>query len=93
MALARQWWGADVTSPDAGESTSAVLGGNVRMALVDLCQRAQVVAIALEVGIQPQRQVIAALLADNWLHQAGPGAGAVRWGPAPCSTSVAFRWR
>ena len=71
LALARQWWGADVTSPDAGESASAVLGGNVRMALVGLCPRAQVVAIALEVGTQPQRQVIAALLADNWLHQAG----------------------
>lgn len=71
LVLARQWWGADVSSPDAGESASAVLGGNVRMALVDLCPQARVVAIALEVGTQDQRQVIAALLADNWLHQTG----------------------
>lgn len=71
LALARQWWGQDVTSPDAGESSSAVLGGNVRMALVDLCPRALVVAIAMEVGTLDQSQVVAALLADNWLHQRG----------------------
>ena len=71
LNLARQWWGQDVTSPDAGESSSAVLGGNVRMALVDLCPRALVVAIAMEVGTQGQHQVVAALLADNWLHQRG----------------------
>ena len=71
LNLARQWWGQDVTSPDAGESSSAVLGGNVRMALVDLCPRALVVAIAMEVGTQGHHQVVAALLADNWLHQRG----------------------
>jgi microcystin degradation protein MlrC len=76
LELAREWWGADVTSPQAGESSSAVLGGSIRMALVDLCPRAQVVAIALEVGTQDQRQVIAALLADNWLHQSGQAQSA-----------------
>jgi hypothetical protein len=82
LALAQQWWGRDVTSPDAGESVSAVLGGNVRMALVDLCPQALVVAIALEVGTQSEQQVIFSLLADNWLHQ---------WGDPRCATGDRIR--
>lgn len=72
LALARQWWGADVTSPGAGESASEVLGGNIRMAFEGWCPQARpVVAIALEVGTQPSEQVMAAVMADNWLHQRG----------------------
>ena len=71
LALARQWWGADVTSPASGESASEVIDGNVRMAFVHLCPQATVVAIAMEVGTQAQTQVMASLFADNWLYQKG----------------------
>lgn len=71
LALARAWLGADVTSPAQGESTSAVIDGNVRMAFGGLCPRAQVVSVCPEVGTTPENQVLAALLADNWLHQRG----------------------
>lgn len=71
LATARQWWGADVTSPASGESASEVIDGNVRMAFVHLCPQAMVVTIAMEVGTQDQQKVIAALMADNWLHQKG----------------------
>lgn len=71
LSLARSWWGADVTSPAAGESASAVIDGNVRMAVGPLCPQAQVVSIAIEVGTQSKKEVIFALLADNWLHQNG----------------------
>ena len=72
LELARRWWGADVTSTDAGESESQVLGGNVRMAFEGWCPRATlVVTTALEVGTLGSEAVIAALVADNWLHQRG----------------------
>jgi hypothetical protein len=71
LALARAWLGDDVTSPAQGESASAVIDGNVRMAFGNLCPQAQVVAVCAEVGTAPETQVLAALLADNWLHQRG----------------------
>ncbi len=71
LALARQWWGEDVTSPASGESASAVIDGNVRMAMDRLCPQAQVVSIAMEVGTRPEQQVVMSLMADNWLHQRG----------------------
>lgn len=82
LAAARRWFGADVTSPDAGESASAVLDGNVRMAFVKWCPQARVVAVALEAGTVPDAQVLRALVADHWLHRHGnprsPAAEAVR---------------
>ena len=71
LALARKWWGADVTSPASGESASEVIDGNVRMAFGHLCPQATVVSIAMEVGTQAQTQVMLALFADNWVHQKG----------------------
>lgn len=72
LALARQWWGQDVTATEAGESASEVLGGNVRMAFDGWCPKAEVVVTAaLEVGTVPGSRVLAALVADNWLHQRG----------------------
>jgi hypothetical protein len=82
LATARQWWGADVTSPASGESASEVIDGNVRMAFVHLCPKAMVVTIAMEVGTQDEQHVIASLVADNWLHQKGqvqsPQGAAIR---------------
>ena len=71
LELARQWWGADVTSPALGESATVVVSGNVRMAFEALCPQALAVAIALEVGTQAQALVRHALFADNWLYQRG----------------------
>jgi hypothetical protein len=71
LALARQWLGADVTSPAEGESQSAVIDGNVRMAFGGLCPQALVVSVCPEVGTARESQVLAALLSDNWLHQRG----------------------
>ena len=71
LALARAWLGADVSSPAQGESASAVIDGNVRMAFGALCPQAQVVSVCPEVGTVPETQVLAALLADNWLHRRG----------------------
>lgn len=71
LALARQWLGSDVTSPAEGESTSAVIEGNVRMSFAGLCPQAQVVSVCAEVGTVPESEVLAALLADNWLYQRG----------------------
>jgi Protein of unknown function (DUF2817) len=71
LALARQWWGADVTAPALGESDSQVIDGNVRMAFERWCPSARVVAAALEVGTLAGEQVLAALVADHWLHQRG----------------------
>ncbi len=74
LALAREWFGADVTSPDAGESQSAVLDGNLRMAIQGWFPQATVVAIALEAGTLEETQVLRALVADHWLHRHGDPA-------------------
>jgi hypothetical protein len=72
LELARKWWGSDVTATEAGESQSEVLGGNVRMAFDGWCPNARVVVTtALEVGTVSGSRVLAALVADNWLHQRG----------------------
>jgi hypothetical protein len=72
LALARAWWGADVTAAAAGETESRVLGGNLREGFEGWCPQLElVVAIALEVGTVPGLQVVGALAADNWLHQRG----------------------
>lgn len=83
LALARQWFGADVTAPAAGESESAVLDGNLRHAFVQWwCPQALSVAVGLEVGTQSDMQVLGALVADNWLHHRGdpssPAGSAIR---------------
>ncbi len=71
LALARSWFGEGLTSAAAGESASAVIDGNVRMSFVGLCPQALVVSVCPEVGTAPEARVLAALLADNWLHQRG----------------------
>ena len=82
MALARAWYGEDVTAAEAGESESAVLDGGLRSAFDGWCPQALVVAVALEVGTLPDLQVLRALVADHWLYRRGdprsPAAEAVR---------------
>lgn len=71
LSLAKQWWGADMTTTELGESESEVIDGNVRMAFTRWCPQALVVSAALEVGTQTPQQVLAALIGDHWLHQRG----------------------
>jgi len=65
---ARDWYGAAVTSPSGGSSTSADIVGDGLAAAPHLLAHAQVTGMALEVGVQDLMQVMNALRADAWLH-------------------------
>jgi hypothetical protein len=66
-ARAKAWWG-DVTSIYDGSSTSAVLTGMMFSAAYEECPQAEYTGIALEYGTEPQREVMLALRADQWLQ-------------------------
>jgi Protein of unknown function (DUF2817) len=68
---AAQWYGAAVTSPVAGDSTSADIVGDGLSAAVALLGHAEVTCVALEVGTVPVLAVLQALRADAWLHAYG----------------------
>lgn len=67
----RAWYGEQVTSPEEGNSTSAVVVGTLSEGLVGALAHAQVTGLALEYGTQPVPDVLLALRADNWLHRHG----------------------
>ena len=66
-ARAKAWWG-DVTSIYDGSSTSALLQGMMWLAAYEECAQAEYTGIALEYGTEPQRDVMLALRADQWLE-------------------------
>jgi hypothetical protein len=68
LARAKAWWGAGVTSIDDGSSTSAPLEGLMWTAGPDECPQAEITGIAMEYGTVPLADVMAALRADQWLH-------------------------
>ena len=68
---AGQWFGAAITSPVSGTSTSADIKGDGLSAAIDLLSHAEVTCVALEVGTMPTMVVIQALRADAWLHAYG----------------------
>ena len=68
VALARAWWGPQVTSIYDGTSTSAPLTGLMCAAVYEECPQAVYTGIALEYGTLPTQEVIHALRADHWLH-------------------------
>ena len=69
---ARDWYGEDVTSPEAGDSKSAVVQGTLANAFTStLPTGAAFTGIALEYGTVPVLDVLNALRADNWLHLHG----------------------
>ncbi len=71
----KEWYGDEVTSPEEGSSTSAVVQGTVVDSYERLLPDARVSGIGLEFGTQPVEMVLAALRADNWLHLHGdPGS-------------------
>lgn len=68
---ARQWYGDDVTAPEAGDSTSAAVQGVVAASFKDVDVNAEITAIALEFGTVPVLEVLDAVRADNWLYVHG----------------------
>ena len=68
---ARRWYGAEVTDPDAGSSTSAPIRGMLSEAFSDVVPSAAVASIAIEYGTVPVPDTLAALRADNWLRWHG----------------------
>jgi hypothetical protein len=71
---ARRWYGAAVTSPSSGTSTSADIVGDGLAAAPILLGHAEVTGMALEVGAQETMTVLNALRADAWLHAYGDPA-------------------
>ena len=68
---ARAWFGASVTSPVSGTSTSADIAGDGLSAAVGLLPHAQLTCVALEFGTRPVMDVLNALRGDAWLHGHG----------------------
>jgi hypothetical protein len=68
---ARAWFGAAVTCPSSGTSTSADIVGDGLAAAPQILAHAEVTGMALEVGTQPLMTVLNALRADAWLHAYG----------------------
>jgi len=71
FARAAEWWGAAITSPADGTSTSADITGDNLGALGALLPHAEVTGMALEFGTQSLIEVLTALRADAWLHAHG----------------------
>jgi hypothetical protein len=68
---ARAWYGAAVTSPSGGTSTSAPITGDGLEAAPRLIPHAEVTGMAIEVGTLSMADVLLALRADAWLHAHG----------------------
>lgn len=68
---AKKIFGAEVTNPNDGSSSSARVTGTVPEAFLGLPKSIEVTAIALEYGTQPWQQVTEALRGDHWLHARG----------------------
>lgn len=67
---ASRWYG-HVASTEAGRSVSAIVSGDLTIAVRDELPEAEYTPVALEFGTLPLLQVLQALRADNWLHAHG----------------------
>jgi len=76
FARAKAWYGEEMTSPEGGTSTSAVVVGVMTDAFPQELPDAEVTAIAVEYGTYPVPDVLDAVRADNWLHHRGDLASA-----------------
>ena len=75
FARAKAWYGDEMTSPEGGTSTSAVVVGVMTDAFPQELPDAEVTPVALEYGTYPVPEVLNAVRADNWLHHRGdPGS-------------------
>ncbi len=71
LRRARRWYGDGVTSPELGESVSAVVTGNLRMAFALWRPDIELTSVGLVFGTYPAERVFEALRAENWLHHHG----------------------
>lgn len=71
LKRAATWYGAIVTSPSGGTSTSADIAGDGLSAAQGLLPQAEVTGMAMEVGTLPLLEVLHALRSDAWLHAHG----------------------
>jgi hypothetical protein len=71
FARARAWYGDEMTSPEGGTSTSAIVVGVMTDAFSQELPDAEVTPIAIEYGTYSVPEVLGAVRADNWLHQRG----------------------
>ncbi len=68
---ARAWYGEDVTWPEQGTSTSAVVSGAIGNAINQEVPAAAATSIGLEFGTLPLDDVFRALRGDHWLYLHG----------------------
>jgi Protein of unknown function (DUF2817) len=71
FARAKAWYGDEMTSPESGTSTSAIVVGVMTDCFPQELPDARVTSIAIEYGTYPVPDVLNAVRADNWLHQRG----------------------
>lgn len=70
-ALTQQWYGDQVTDPDAGTSSSAPLTGTLGHGVATTLPDAKIAFIALEYGTYDINRVLGAVRGDNWLYLKG----------------------
>ena len=68
---AKAWYGDEMTSPEGGTSTSAIVAGPMLDAFPQELPDAEVTSIAIEYGTYAVPEVLGAVRADNWVHQRG----------------------
>ncbi|MCA9544712.1 MAG: M14 family metallopeptidase, partial [Myxococcales bacterium] len=68
-ARARAWYGAAVTCPADGSSTSATVHGTLYEGFRRALPEAEITPIALEYGTVPIADMLLALRGDHWVHQ------------------------
>jgi hypothetical protein len=71
QARARAWYGASLTEPVLGTSTSEVIPGLTQYIWLRELGPERITFIALEYGTFPQKQVEDATIAENWLYAHG----------------------
>jgi len=64
-------WYPEMTSPESGTSTSAIVSGAMTDNFAQELPDAEVTSIAIEYGTYSVPEVLNAVRADNWLHQNG----------------------
>jgi hypothetical protein len=70
-ARARDWYGDQVTDPEAGTSTSAPLTGTLWHGTMMALPKAEITFIVIEYGTYEITRVLQAVRGDNWLYQKG----------------------
>ncbi|HEY7689350.1 MAG TPA: M14 family metallopeptidase [Dongiaceae bacterium] len=68
LARARDWFGDELTSTEAGTSSAALIQGDINNGVAAALPQANVTGITLEYGTVSLEDTLNAVRADNWLH-------------------------